>query len=350
MRQSETVPYRAGDGFQCNLVHWFDPDVRATEGPIILVHGAGVRANTFNPPNAVNLIDMLVNRGYDVWANNWRASIDLEFNEYDLDQAAVHDHPAAVRRILDATGYTELKALIHCQGSTSFMISLVTGLVPEVRAVVSNAVSLHPIVPAWSSLKMAVLVPVLGSAISHLDAQWARTATGFWPRIMNATAQFGHWEDDTPVGKFASLMFGSGFPGMWLLDNLTPDTKAWMQDEFGKVPISFFRHIARCARAGVLVSNGVVEGLPERYTDFPPKTDARFSFFTGRHNRTFLWESQQRSFDYFDRLRPGFHSFHLLEGYNHLDVFYGKNAHKDVFPLMIAELDKTSIRAPGGSA
>ena len=101
MRQSQTVPYRARDGFQCNLVHWFDPDVRATEGPIVLVHGAGVRANTFNPPNAVNLIHMLVDRGYDVWVNNWRASIDLEFNEYDLDQAAVHDHPAAVRRILD---------------------------------------------------------------------------------------------------------------------------------------------------------------------------------------------------------------------------------------------------------
>jgi hypothetical protein len=30
---------------------------------------------------------------------------------------------------------------------------------------------------------------------------------------------------------------------------------------------------------------------------------------------------------------------HTIKGYSHLDIFLGKNAHKDVFPLMIKELN-----------
>ena len=40
-----------------------------------------------------------------------------------------------------------MKAVIHCQGSTSFTMSAVAGLVPEVKTIVTNAVSLHPVVP-----------------------------------------------------------------------------------------------------------------------------------------------------------------------------------------------------------
>lgn len=344
MRRSETVPYRALDGFQCNLVHWYDTEIPSTRGPVVLVHGAGVRGNIFNAPNRMNLIHMLLDHGYDVWLNNWRASIDLEFNEYDLDQAAVYDHPAAVRRILGETGYDELKAVIHCQGSTSFMISLVTGLVPEVRAVVTNAVSLHPVVPRWSAIKLSYLLPVLRPVLTHVDAQWARKPTGFWPWMVNGMAQLAHREPDTPVGRLASFMFGAGFPAMWSLENLSPETKEWIQDEFGKVPLTFYTHIAKSVRAGQLVSNGrVAEGLPRRYAHDEPKTDARFSLFAGRKNRTFLWESQKQSFDFLDRFRPGFHSLHILDDYSHLDVFQGKNAHRDVLPIMIQELDRTPL-------
>ena len=53
-------------------------------------------------------------------------------NEWTLDQAAIHDHPAAVRKVVEETGAEKVKAIIHCQGSTSFMMSALAGLVPEV--------------------------------------------------------------------------------------------------------------------------------------------------------------------------------------------------------------------------
>ncbi len=55
----------------------------------------------------------------------------------------------------------------------------------------------------------------------------------------------------------------------------------------------------------------------------------------------FTPQSQIQSFNYFNALKPDYHSLHLLPEYGHLDVFMGKNAAVDTFPLMIAELNKS---------
>src|SRR4051794_4353949 len=43
------ISFRARDGFDCNLVH-VESDRTPDRGPILLVHGAGVRSNIFCPP------------------------------------------------------------------------------------------------------------------------------------------------------------------------------------------------------------------------------------------------------------------------------------------------------------
>ena len=170
-RMEETVPFTACDGFQCNLIH-VQGDKPATRGPVILVHGAGVRANLFRAPVKTTIVDELINHGYDVWLENWRASIDLPPNEWTLDQAAVYDHPAAIKTIIEKTGADEVKAIIHCQGSTSFMMSAVAGLLPQVKTIVANAVTLHPVVPKFSEMKLNVAVPIMSLLTDYLNPQW----------------------------------------------------------------------------------------------------------------------------------------------------------------------------------
>src|SRR5687768_12405640 len=125
----EVVPFTAGDGFLCNLIHIISGK-NPSLGPILLVHGAGVSASIFLAPVKQNVVESLLEAGYDVWLENWRASIDFAPNEWTLDQAALYDHPEAVKTVLAKTGAENLKAIIHCQGSTSFMMSVVLGLVP----------------------------------------------------------------------------------------------------------------------------------------------------------------------------------------------------------------------------
>ena len=50
---------------------------------------------------------------------------------WTLDDAAAYDHPAAVREVCRLTGRDRMKAVVHCQGSTSFTISAVSGLCPR---------------------------------------------------------------------------------------------------------------------------------------------------------------------------------------------------------------------------
>ena len=333
------VPFTTEDGVECNLLH-IQGSAPPSKGPVVLVHGAGVRANIFRPPVETNLVDYLAAAGYDVWLENWRGSIDIPPNQWTLDKVALYDHPAAVNKVVQETGASDVQAVIHCQGSTSFMMSIVAGLLPQVRTVVSNAVSLHPIIPGLSRIKMLALIKFAGSQFPYLNPQWGLHAPTLRAKLFSFWVSLTHHECDNPVCKQASFTYGIGFPTLWEHNNLDDATHDWLTEEFAHVPRSFFQQMNRCVAQGQLVSVDGDPRLPARFADQPPKTKARFSFIAGKLNRCFLPESQEQTFEMFDSLRPGYHSLHLLPGYAHLDVFMGYKAAQDVFPIILEELDR----------
>jgi hypothetical protein len=337
--EEEVVRFRTADGMECNLVH-VQGGAAPTRGAVLLVHGAGVRANIFHSPVRSTLVDTLLREGYDVWLENWRASIDLPPNSWTLDQAAVYDHPKAVKTVVEQTGADDIQAIIHCQGSTSFIMSAVAGLVPEVKTVVANAVTLHPVIPGWSQFKINYLTPTVGSFVDYLNPQWGLYSPTTISRLITLSALLVHHECDNPVCKMVSFTYGSGFPALWRHENLNDETHEWLKGEFAHVPITFFRQMARCVEEGHLVSVEGMSELPESFVAEPPRTDARFAFLAGEKNQCFLPESQKRTFEFFDSIDKNYHSFHLLRNYGHLDVFMGKNAHRDVFPLILNELER----------
>jgi pimeloyl-ACP methyl ester carboxylesterase len=334
-----TIPFVAGDGMPLNLIN-IRGQQPPTKGPVMLVHGAGVRANIFRAPVDTTIVDALVAEGYDVWLENWRGSIAFPPNLWTLDQAALYDHPNAVKTVVAETGQQSIKAIIHCQGSTSFTMSAVAGLIPEVTTIVSNAVSLHPVVAKWSLFKLSCLLPIVKSMTQYLNPHWGVEAPGFAAKLITLLVNLTHHECDNAVCKQVSFTYGSGFPALWRHENLNEATHEWLKEEFNAVPLRFFDQITACVKRGHLIS---VEGHPELPTDFtenPPKTEARFAFFAGEKNRCFLPESQVKSHGYFSELRKDFHTLHVIPNYGHLDVFMGKNAAADTFPLIIDELGR----------
>jgi hypothetical protein len=219
-------------------------------------------------------------------------------------------------------------------------MSAAAGLLPEVTTIVSNAVSLHPVVPPAARIKLGLAVPVVARLTSYIDCQWGIDSPTAFAKALTAFVKLTHHECDNTVCRYASFTYGVGFPTLWRHENLNEETHRWISQEFAAVPLTFFLQMGRGVRAGHLVS---VEGraeLPRNFGVEPPKTRARIAFFAGELNRCFLPESQERTFRYFDRTRPGYHSFHVIPGYAHLDVFMGKNAARDVFPLMLEELNR----------
>ena len=201
------------------------------KGPVLLVHGAGVRANIFRSPVETTLVQYLIDHGYDVWLENWRASSDFDKNPWTLDQAAAYDHPAAVDTVVEATGSEQVKAVIHCVGSTSFMMSVVAGLVPKVTTIIANGVSLHPVVPAWSAFKLNVSVPMLKMMASYLNPQWGLKAPTLTAKLIRLLVNLTHHECDNPVCKQVSFTYGSGFPALRRHENINDATHEWLKSE-----------------------------------------------------------------------------------------------------------------------
>lgn len=338
----ELHPLEIADGVACNVIH-VRGEKAPTKGPVLLVHGVGVRTEIWRPPTPRTLVEALVDEGYDVWMETWRASMDVPNNTWTLDQAAVLDHPVAVRKVLELTGADSLQAVTHCQGSTSFTMSVCAGLLPQVRTVVANAVTLHPVVPKIAKIKLDHVVPIVSRLTGYLDPQWGNERPpGLLPKVVTAYSKLSRRHCHNGVCKVASFMFGSGDPTLWTHEAISDETHEWTKGEFGPGPLTFFKQIAKCVDAGHLVS---VEGRPELPASFvaqPPKSDARFAFITGALNNCFVPETQQRTFDWFEAREPGRHALHIIPGYGHLDIFIGENNAADVHPIVLAELAKPS--------
>lgn len=340
------IPFTARDGMPLLLTRIHSPDITPINGPILLVHGAGVRGKIFRPPEPVNFVRYLIEHRYEVWLEEWRASTEVPPNRWTLDQAALFDHPAAVEKVVEQSGADSIKAVIHCQGSTSFTMSAMAGLLPRVNTILSNAVSLHTIIPTSAKLKIVCAAPLLSAFTQYLNPQWGLNAPSLVPKFIDSLVRLTHHECDNPVCKWSSFTYGSGHPTLWRHENLTPRTHDWIKGEFGPVPLTFFRQMSRCVRRGNLVSMEHNPKLPEDFAAQSPQTDARFCFFTGEQNACFLAASQQATFDWFNRARPGFHSAHTVPGYGHLDMFIGEHAARDVFPLMLAALESRPAAVP----
>jgi hypothetical protein len=222
------------------------------------------------------------------------------------------------------------------------MMSACAGLLPQVDTIVTNAVSLHTVVPRWSRLKIKYALPLVNPLLQFLNPAWGDRPPSTVAKLLTLMVKAVHHECDNTVCKMVSFTYGSGFPALWRHENLDPEThERFIPREFGHVPMTFFRQMARCIQRGNLVSYEDLPGLPRDYAATEPQTDARFVFLAGERNQCFLPESQVRSYEYFSARRRSYHSLHVVPRYSHLDMFLGRSASTDVFPMILDELERS---------
>ncbi|WP_137843559.1 alpha/beta fold hydrolase [Microbacterium sp. 2FI] len=338
-RRDEVHFLAAGDGTPLTLIHVCREDAEPTKGAVMLVHGVGMRAESFRPPHRDTIVEALLLDGWDVWMLNWRGSTDLDAVPWVLDDVAQFDIPAGVRHIVTETGSSPIKVVAHCQGAAVTSMAAVTGLLPEVDAIVANGVSLHPVVRPFARVKLRVIRPILSTQQSYVDIAWGDGPEKGIRRVTRNAVRLWHTECRAPGCNMASFALGSGHPALWLHSNLDKATHEWVQTEFGKVPLSYYAQLTASDRAGQYVSVRPGAGRPARYAAAPPKTDARFTLITGAHNHAFLPASQQATMAFLERHQPGRHSLEVIPGYGHADVFLGRGAHVDVFPRILRALN-----------
>jgi hypothetical protein len=324
-----------------------------TRGPVLLVPGSGVRAEMYyGQPVGPSFSEVLLEKGYDVWVESWRASIDLPPNAYTLDQAAMIDHPRAVETILEICGGEgggdALKAVVHCQGSISFMMAAVAGRLDDrVTQIVSSAVSLYIQVRGTTWLKQRLAVPTVGRLFTWADAQWAIRPVTPAAALFAATAKRMERPCRNPPCQMANFMYGSGWDV--LLRHRDKNGQPWVADavhewtgrELGYTPMSLIGQIAESSRHGHIVpSSPRPAGTPASYLFSAPRTRAQITFVAGDHNNMFRWEGQRRAKEFFDKAAGrGQADFVLLPGFGHLDTFWATQAPELAYPAILAGLE-----------
>ncbi|MFZ1995839.1 MAG: hypothetical protein WAU75_17135, partial [Solirubrobacteraceae bacterium] len=336
--------------------------VPPTLGPVLLVPGSGVRAEMYYAqPVGPSCAEYLLDLGYDVWVETWRASIDLPPTDYTLDHAARHDHPAAVEKILDVcdaeandraggapAAPVAVKAIVHCQGSISFMMAAAAGWIdPRVTHIVSSAVSLFIDVTESTWLKQRLAMPLVARAFSGLDAQWGIRPTTPAAGLFAAAAKRMERPCGNPTCQVANFMYGSGWDV--LFRHVDDDGNPWVADavhewtgrEVGYTPLSLIAQVAESSRHGYIVPSPTPPpGTPPAYLATRPQTDAQVTFIAGDHNNMFRWQGQHRAARFLDEsLGPGHADFVVLPGFGHLDTFWGRDALTLSFPVIKAGLE-----------
>jgi pimeloyl-ACP methyl ester carboxylesterase len=289
--------------------------------PVVLIPGVGTGTGYYLPPGQTGLPQTLIMAGYDVWLLDWRAHANTPWT---IEDVAAEDIPDAISQVAAVT-HRPVKVVAHCIGAIATMRAAVEGHLPAVTTLITNAVSLHPLIPRASYVRMRALVPLSWSYPTFLNPQWGKGTPGFWPTLFRLSARYGLSGCGDPTCRLIRWLYGE----VWDHKNLTDATHHWLLSQFHQVPVSFYQHLSGCIREGHM-------DLPEH-----ARTEARCVFLAGETNRCFVPRSQILSYLWMqEHSERQDHRLYVKKGYGHLDMFVGEYAERDIFPTIVKELER----------
>jgi hypothetical protein len=129
-----------------------------------------VRASVFRAPVRQNIVDALIEHGYDV-AGELARRHRFSAARLDARPGSARSSPGG-EKVVEETGHEKIKAIIHCQGSTSFTVCHCRIGAAAGGHVVSNAVSRCTMVLRWSGFKLRYARVPLKVLTDYLNPQW----------------------------------------------------------------------------------------------------------------------------------------------------------------------------------
>lgn len=327
--------FKTDDGVQLRLTRYQG----GNKGPVILSHGLGVSSLIFSIDTIeTNLLEFLFAHGYDVWLLDYRASIDLPAsqNQFSGDDIAKFDYPAAVRRVRQITGAASVQVVAHCFGSTTFFMAMLAGL-QGVRSAVCSQIATHIVAPAATRIKSGLYVPTVLQAlgVDSLSAYVDSHADGL-ERLYDAALTLyptsAEERCNNPVCRRITFMYAP----LYEHEQLNSATHDAMHEMFGIGNMTAFDHLALLVRAGHLVG---ADGQ-EIYLPHLDRLALPITFIHGAENACFLPESTETTYDLL-REKHGRDRYarYLIPNYGHIDCIFGKNAARDVYPLILKHLE-----------
>ena len=331
-------PVTTEDGKQLRLTRYRGGD----RGPVLLSHGLGVSSLIFSIDTiGTNLVEYLVEAGYDCWVFDYRSSIDLPSATelHTADDVARYDYPAAVARVREVTGAVGVQVVAHCFGATTFTMAMLSGL-QGVRSAVVSQIGPHVFVPWFPQRLLAhARVPrffgllrlrAVDVTARERDPRWLRVLDRVLYRLLPLS---GRQSATSATSNRITALYGP----LYERDQLNAATfDEALPEMFGEANVAALAQLALIARRRRIVD---ADGGNAYLRDFEG-LNLPLCFIHGARNRTFLPRSTRKTVRLLRRrFGADQYAHHLIPKYGHIDCIFGKDAARDVFPLIRAHLD-----------
>ena len=327
--------FKTADGVQLRLTRY----AGGSKGPVVLAHGLGVSSLIFAIDTVdTNLVEYLFEHEFDVWLLDFRASIDLPAaaSQFTADDVATKDYPAAVDKVRELTGTGSVQVVAHCYGSTTFCMAMCAGL-KGVRSAVCSQIATHIVAPTANRVRTGLHLPEfldqLGvtSLNAYVDthADWLNR---LYDRTLGLYAVGEHCNNS--VCRRITFMYAQ----LYRHEQLNEGTHNALHEMFGIANIHAFEGLAVMTRKGHIVAADAADVyLPNLECMAIP-----IAFLHAEKNECFLPRSTEVSYDLLRQTNGDLYSRSVIPGYGHIDCIFGRNAAKDVYPLILKHLDATS--------
>ncbi|MEV0662835.1 alpha/beta hydrolase [Actinomadura luteofluorescens] len=349
----EHVPFRASDGTELALarVTRADGSDGAPEGErpaVLLLHGLTASSDMFVLPETRNLVDVLLDAGYEPWLLDWRGSCRLPYNDddgagYSFDDVALYDIPEAVARVRERIGGRRLFIVAHCLGALSLSLSMTAGLVPGLAGVVAQGVFLTPKLAVATRFRMHFGFEVLRRRIRHVPVDFRKAGFRSKYTPLFALASLGADCPDPTCQMLHNSAWSVG-ASLFVHDKLDRRTHERLADLFGSAPMCVIPHLRRIELAHTVVrwnlSDGRYRALPENALDSADRIDCPVLLMSGSENGLWL-DANKLCHDVLAARHPRLDARYVeIPGYGHVDPFIGRSAALDVFGHIVDFLDE----------
>jgi choline dehydrogenase-like flavoprotein len=306
------------------------------KGPVIMAPGYCNSTYALTPDTIeTNFPEYLFERGYDIWLLDYRASPALPSasQQYTADEIATQDYPTAVEKVKEVTGAEDVQVVAHCVGSMSLNMSLAAGL-KGVRSAICSQVALHPkVVPTVelkTKLHLATLVKASGTKTMTTDYHPEHLPDRLLDMAMHA---YPRERCHSPVCRRIIFIYGEVFRH----DQINEATHEAVPHMFGVANLTFFQHMSMIFnKAHVVDAQG-----EETYLSNVQNMTVPITYIHGERNRFFPPEGTERTYQLLVQNNgPDLYRRIVFPGYAHMDHFMGKNAARDVFPVLHEELER----------
>jgi alpha-beta hydrolase superfamily lysophospholipase len=347
----EQIPFEASDGTElglCRVVADAPADRNGTARPAVLVlHGLTTSADMFVLPETRNLVDALLDAGYEPWLLDWRGSCRLPHNEgrvrYTFDDVALYDIPETVSYIRGRIGKRRLFVVAHCVGALSLSLSMAGGLVPGLAGVVAQGVFMTPKVSGKTRLRLHFGGEFLRSRWAHVPIDFTKVGLRSRYTAVFALASLSADDCDDPTCQVLHSAWGTG-ASLYIHENLHKTTHNRLAELFGTLPTWFLPHLRRMELAHTVMRWNPADHryglLPENALDSADRIDCPVLLLAGSDNGIWL-DSNELCYDILSSRHPELDiRYTEIPGYGHLDTFIGRGAALDVFGHIVKFLDE----------